>query len=221
MLAPRLAAMTKPRKPLEWVVWGALLATIGGIVAAFLWSQIANIRAPELPVISALPEFNLTNQSAQLVTKASLLGHVTLADIIFTRCGGPCPEMTRKMSALQQALPDHPSVKLLTLTADPGFDTPEILKQYGSRFNADFNRWSFLTGPKLEIARLAVDGMKLIAEEVPVEKRTTAEDLFIHSTLFVVIDKQARLRGSFDSLEPDFETKVRAAIKKLLKEKGP
>ena len=117
-------------------------------------------------------------------------------------------------------MPADPSVKLITLTTDPGFDTPEVLKQYASRFGADFARWSFLTGPKLEIARLAVDGLKLIAEEKPVKERTSAEDLFIHSTIFVIVDKQARLRGSFDSTEPDFEKQVRASVKKLLKKKA-
>jgi len=212
--------MSEARKPVEWIAWGALLATLLGVSAAFVWSRFSDSRTPELPVISALPEFALTNQSGQQVTKAWLVGHVTLADIIFTQCGGPCPEMTRKMSGLQRVLPDDPSVKLLTLTTNPGYDTPEVLKQYGARFSANFNRWSFLTGPKLEIARLAVDGLKLIAQEKPIKDRTSAEDLFIHSTLFVILDKQARLRGAFDSTEPDFEKQVSAAVKKLLKEKS-
>ena len=213
--------MDPSRKPLQYFVWGALLATLAGISAAFLWSQLSDARAPELPVISQLPDFVLTNQASQPFTKSSLIGHVTLADIIFTRCAGPCPEMTRKMSALQKALPADPAVHLLTLTTDPGHDTPDVLKQYGSRFNADFARWSFLTGPKPEIARLAVGGLKLVAEEKPSQDRTSAEDLFIHSTIFVIVDKQARLRGPFDSSEPDFEKRVRAAVKKLLKEKAP
>ena len=212
--------MNGPRKPVEWITWGALIVTILCVALAFVWQRITESRAPDLPVIGSLPEFTLTNQSLQPVTKASLLGHVTLADIIFTRCGGPCPEMTRKMSALQRVLLDDPMVKLLTLTTDPGYDTPEVLKQYGSRFNANFSRWSFLSGPKLEIVRLAVDGLKLIAEEKPIKDRTSAEDLFIHSTIFVIVDKQARLRGAFDSTEPDFEKQVRVAVKRLLKERS-
>ena len=212
--------MDASRKPLHYLVWGALLVTIVGIGAAFIWSQINEARTPELPVISQLPDFVLTNQNSQPFTKTSLLGHVTVADIIFTRCGGPCPEMTRKMSTLQQLLPD-PAVHLLTLTTDPGYDTPEVLKQWASRFKADFSRWSFVTGPKSEIARVAVGGLKLVAEEKPSQERTSAEDLFIHSTIFVLVDKQARLRGPFDSTDSDFEKRLRAAVKKLLKEKGP
>ena len=212
--------MDSSRKPLQYLVWAALLATIIGIATAFVWSQISDARAPELPVISQLPDFVLTNQNSQPFTKSSLIGHVTVADIIFTRCGGPCPEMTRKMSALQQVLPD-PSVHFLTLTTDPGYDTPEVLKQWASRFKADLSKWSFVTGPKSEIARLAVGGLKLIAEEKPSQERTSAEDLFIHSTIFVLVDKQARLRGPFDSTDADFEKRLRAAVKKLLKERGP
>jgi protein SCO1/2 len=212
--------MENSRKPLQWIVWGALLATIIGVAAAFAWSLYDNPRSPELPVISQVPEFTLTNQALQSFTKESLLRHVTVADIVFTRCGGPCPEMTRKMSALQRVLPADSSIRLLTLTTDPSFDTPEVLKRYGERFDADFARWSFLSGPKLQIARLAVDGLKLIAEEKPAQERTSAEDLFIHSTIFVIVDKKAQLRGAFDSTEPDFEKRVRAAVKKLLKEKS-
>jgi len=206
------------RRPLQSLVWGALLATIFGVTAVFVWSQLN--ASPDLPVISQVPDFTLTNQSSQPFTKGSLLGHVTLADIIFTRCAGPCPEMTRKMSNLQRILPSDPAIRLVTLTTDPGFDQPDVLKQYGSKFDANFARWSFLTGPKREIARVAVDGLKLIAEEKPPNERTAPEDLFIHSTIFVIVDKQARVRGSFDSSEPDFEKRVRAAVKKLLKEKG-
>jgi cytochrome oxidase Cu insertion factor (SCO1/SenC/PrrC family) len=212
--------MDNPRKSLQWTVWGALTATILGVVISFVWSRVAADQNIDLPVISQIPAFSLTNQDFRTFTKLSLLGRVTLADIVFTRCGGPCPEMTRKMSELQTALPADRAIQFLTLTTDPGFDTPEVLKRFGARFNADFNRWSFVTGPKIEIARLAVDGLKLVAEEKPAPTRTSAEDLFIHSTIFVVVDKQGQLRGSFDSSEPDFQKRVRAAVKKLLKEKG-
>ena len=90
--------MDNSRKPLQWLVWGALLATIIGISVAFLWSRLTADKSPDLFVIGTVPNFSLTNQDSRPYSKESLLGHVTLADIIFTRCGGPCPEMTRKMS---------------------------------------------------------------------------------------------------------------------------
>ncbi len=179
--------------------------------------------AEALPIISQIPAFTLTNQAGQSVTLANLRGKVWVADLIFTRCAGPCPVMTREMSQLQAALPESLPVKLVTFTTDPGYDTPPVLKAYGRRFGADFNRWMFLTGPKAEIATIAADGLKLAAVAKPAADRATTNDLFIHSTLFVVVDKQGRMRGAFettgDGVNPD-ETRhqVVAAVETLARE---
>jgi cytochrome oxidase Cu insertion factor (SCO1/SenC/PrrC family) len=87
----------------------------------------------------------------------------------------------------------------VTLTTDPDFDTPPVMKKYGERFGADFNRWMFLTGSKTEIAGLAGDSLKLSAVPVKPEERKNDADRFIHSTIFVVVDKHARLRGVFET----------------------
>jgi protein SCO1 len=100
---------------------------------------------------------------------------------------------------LAQALPASSHAKLVTLTTDPDYDTSSILKTYAQRVGADFNRWMFLTGPKKQIAALAIDSLKLTAIEKKPEERQTPEDLFVHSTIFVVADKQGRLRGVFQT----------------------
>jgi protein SCO1/2 len=155
--------------------------------------------APALPVIGNVAAFNLTNQSGQVVTLDDLRDTVWVADIIFTRCAGPCPRMTRQMRALQEALPRNSRVKLVSLTTDADNDTPEVLKKYGDKVSADFSQWHFLTGDKREIANLAIDSLKLTAVEKKPEERTDPADLFVHSTIFVLVDKQARLRGVFET----------------------
>ena len=85
---------------------------------------------------------------------ADLTNRVWVADIIFTRCAGPCPVITGRMKSLEAALPKTSDAKLVTLTTDPDYDTPAMMKRYGERFGADFNRWMFLTGTKAEIAAL-------------------------------------------------------------------
>jgi cytochrome oxidase Cu insertion factor (SCO1/SenC/PrrC family) len=87
----------------------------------------------------------------------------------------------------------------VTLTTDPEFDTPAVLKTYGERFGADPGRWLFLTGPKAEVSRLGVDSLKLAAVEKKPEERETPSDLFIHATLFVLVDKQGRIRGFYET----------------------
>ena len=210
--------MAKPNRQLQWLIFSALVLTIVAIAAAYVSSELQKIRNVSLPMELPLPDFTLTNQNGQAITLADLRGQVWVADIIFTSCAGPCPIMTKQMSELQNLLPAKSPVKLVTLTTYPEFDTPEVLKHYGRRFNADFNRWMFLTGSKEQIARLARDGLKLVAEEKKPEERSSAEDLFIHSTLFVIVDKQGRLRGSFENEDPELEKKILAAVRKLLRD---
>lgn len=210
--------MKMPNRKIPWVVWSALGLTIVAIAAAFVSSELQKVQSVSLPLNYPLPDFTLTNQNGQAVTLADLRGYVWVGDIIFTSCGGPCPVMTKQLSELQGMLPAGSGVKLVTLTTHADFDTPEVLKRYGQRFNANFDRWMFLTGSKQQIASLARDGLKLVAQEIRPEERASAQDLFIHSTLFVIVDKEGRLRGSFENEDPALKTKLLTAIRKLLHE---
>jgi cytochrome oxidase Cu insertion factor (SCO1/SenC/PrrC family) len=152
-----------------------------------------------LPVIGPVADFTLMNQDGRAVTLADLTNQVWVADIIFTRCAGPCPVLSQSLKSLQDALPSASRAKLVTLTTDPDFDTPPVLKKYAERFGADSNRWLFLTGTKLEIGQLAANSLKLSAVPVKPEEQKDAADLFIHTTIFVIVDKHARLRGTFET----------------------
>ncbi len=181
-----------------WLGFGMLSGLLGlACLLSFMESNRAHLRP--LPVIGHIADFTLTNQTGQATTLADLTNHVWIADIIFTRCAGPCPRMTAQMKSLQELLPSTSVTKLVTLTTDPDFDTPPILKRYGDRFGANYNRWTFLTGAKKEIAGLAADSLKLSAIPVKPEDRKDDADLFIHTTIFVVVDKHAQLRGIFET----------------------
>src|SRR6185369_17492193 len=141
--------MPRPTARLFWVglvLTGALLV-LAGLLAAL------NMRdGKPLPVYGQVSDFVLTNHDGKAFFLSDLQGKVWVADIIFTRCPGPCLKMTRQMRELQKALPASSQAKLVTLTTDPVFDTPAVLKAYAQRFGADFNRWLFLTGTKKQIA---------------------------------------------------------------------
>jgi protein SCO1/2 len=156
-------------------------------------------RPSALPVIGPVAGFTLTNQDGQVTTLADLSNRVWIADIIFTRCAGSCPVMSKQMESLQDALPPASRTRLVTLTTDPDFDTPPVLKKYGERYGANSNRWTFLTGTKSEIGQLAAYSLKLSAVAVKPEDRQNPADLFIHSTIFVIVDQHARLRGTFET----------------------
>jgi cytochrome oxidase Cu insertion factor (SCO1/SenC/PrrC family) len=186
---------------IEWRIGVGLALAVLTLLLAFLLVRLKPHTAPgqPLPVISQIADFSLTNQNGRAVSLADLRGQPWVADIIFTRCPGPCLKMTKQMQALQDALPPDSQAKLVTLTTDADFDTPPVLKAYAERFQADPQRWMFLTGTKQEVAKLAIDSLKLTAIEKKPEERESPEDLFVHSTLFVVADKQSRLRRVFET----------------------
>jgi len=195
------------------------------LLLAFFLTIISRIHPATKPLLvyGSVADFSLTNQNAQPFSLTDLRGKVWVADIIFTRCPGPCLKMTRQMRELQAALPPGSLAKLVTLTTDPEYDTPAVLKTYGQRFTADFNRWVFLTGSPKQIAGLAIDSLKFTAVEKKPEERESPVDLFVHSTIFVVVDKHAQLRGIFQTTGENIEpTQVRreilAAVKQLEQE---
>lgn len=202
------------------LVWGFLAAVILAVGALYLKSPPASPQASPKKLVpySVLRDFNLTNQLGERVTLADLKGKVWIADIIFTRCGGICPKMTASLALLQQEWKDNPNVRMVTLTTDPSADTPAVMKKYAEHFGADPKKWLFLTGSKEEIVALAVDGLKLTALDNPPESREKPEDLFIHSSSSVVIDKQGRAMGNFEILEPDFKAGIVGAVNQLLRE---
>jgi protein SCO1/2 len=202
----------------QWTVWGGLVLIILTILVIFISSRMKQ-SGSAFPNYGRIPDFTLTNQFGDPVTSASLAGMVWVADIIFTRCPGPCAQITKRMSELQIALPPKAPVRLISLTTDPEFDHPEVLKTYGDRFGAEPDRWWFLTGRKDEIARLAIDGLKLTALEKSPQERTNAVDLFIHSTVFVVVDKKGHVRGIVESLEPGAKEKAIEMVEALVREK--
>jgi len=181
-----------------WVGFALLLALLA-LAYLLSFAEYGRTRQKELPVIAQVADFTLTNQYDRVVTLADLSNHVWIADIIFTRCAGSCPIMTTEMKSLQDALPPAGQARLVTLTTDPDYDTPAILKRYGERYGANFQRWTFLTGTKMELAGLAAGSLKLGSTPVAPQDRQSPVDLFVHSTIFVVVDKQARLRGIFQT----------------------
>jgi cytochrome oxidase Cu insertion factor (SCO1/SenC/PrrC family) len=182
-----------------WVGFGFVSGLLGLALLISLLQINRSRHLLQLPVLGPVADFTLTNQDGQLATLADFTNQVWVADIVFTRCAGPCPRMTGQMRSLQNLLPEESRAKLVTLTTDPEFDSPAVLKKYGERFGADSNRWAFLTGTKGEIAGLAAGSLKLGSVPVKAADRLNDVDLFIHTTMFVVVDKHARLRGDFET----------------------
>ena len=192
--------MTENPQRIPRIIWvGYLLVSLTMATGFLVWWLQTSRSLQSLRVIGPVADFTLTNQDDKISTLADFTNHVWVADIIFTRCAGPCPAMTGRMKSLQTALPPTSAAKLVTLTTDPDNDTHAVMKRYGERFGADSNRWIFLTGTKKEIAALGSGSLKLSSVPVKLDEQKDPVDLFIHGTYFVVVDKHAQLRGIFET----------------------
>ena len=146
----------------------------------------------QLPIISKIPEFDLVDQNSKQFTLENVQGNVWLADFIFTTCSGPCPIMTERMSMVQHDLLEIDKLKFVSFTVNPDYDTPEVLKKYAQRFDADFGSWSFVTGKYEQIQELIVGGFKM----------GDVEEIVFHSTRFALVDHEGNLRGYYSGTEP-------------------
>ena len=172
------------------------LLVLGAVVIAALGAYLYLTREPvgarhavPLPVHAEIPEFHLVAEDAAPFSRNDLKGSVWIADFIFTRCSGACPVMAGHMYKLQESLPK--SIRFVSFTVDPEYDTPERLKAYAEITLAESGRWRFLTGDMAVINRVAA-GVHLGKVDEPL----------MHSQRFVLIDKTARVRGYYDSNDP-------------------
>ena len=190
--------MPSENRVFTFLLWGMLALVLVGVSAAYVVSEAtskpaASAVAPAPDIRIALPDFSFTERSGQALSRKDLLGHVWIADFIFTSCAGPCPQMSRHMQSLQTDLADLQSLRLVSFSVDPERDTPEVLRTYGERYDADPQRWLFLTGPMDRIYDIAIKGFKITVEAA------RENNQIIHDTRFVLVDAEGVIRGYYDS----------------------
>lgn len=166
-------------------------------------------------IYSKLPAFSFTDRFGREFTDRHVEGKIIVADFFFTRCTTICPRMKVQMQQLQLKLDDpaFEDVVFLSHTVDPEYDTPEVLNAHARKLQADTARWKFLTGPKEDIYRLAVEGYL-----VPAQEDVMDPEGFLHSEMFVLVDKDRHIRGYYDGTTTEGMNAVAADVKMLLKE---
>jgi protein SCO1/2 len=164
-------------------------------------------------VYHTIPEFSLIDQNGQTFTQEDMLGNIYVVDFFFTRCPTICPKMAAHLLDLQNKFSKVENVRILSHTVDPKNDSPEVLKEYSKKVHADNSKWTFVTGNKEEIYSLANRGYFASAG-----MDETAPGGFLHSELIFLVDKNGRLRGSFDDSDrivPAWDGTSTSEMKKL------
>src|SRR5437870_13629312 len=162
-------SVTAPAVPSRsGVAWQVTLILIPLITLGLMvWLRQLEVKALRQRTISSygsVPSFQLTNQDGQPFGSPQLAGKIWIADFIYTMCPGPCPMISTRMSDLQKPL-EKTDVRLVSFSVDPEKDTPQVLRSYATRLQAEPGRWDFLTVPKSAIYKRSHAGFKLAASD--------------------------------------------------------
>ncbi len=235
------------RRPARIALAGTALA-LAASVAAIAWNSLGS-RAPTfefrpptfersslegLSDYGPVPDFGLVERSGRRVTLADLRGWIWLANFIYTECTDTCPLQSLQVQSLAAEFAASPDVRFVSITVDPDHDTPAVLAAYARRYQADRERWLFLTGSKQAIYALAKDGFKLGVTDAgdagasgvlapvspsPALASHGSKGLVMHNSRFVLIDRKAEIRAYHRSDDPDSLARLRENIRALLTER--
>ena len=201
--------------PRTATVWKAILIAIPLItLALLLWLRQLEVNALRQRTVSSygsVPDFELVNQDGKTFGSRELRGKIWVADFIYTTCPGPCPMISSRMSELQKPF-EKTDVHLVSFTVDPAKDTPQVLRGYAEKLQAEPGRWDFLTGPQSTIYDLSRNGFKLAVSNGSDEK-----GIPVHSTRMILVDLHGALRGYYVAAGVAAVTKLFADITHLLR----
>jgi protein SCO1/2 len=110
-----------------------------------------------------VPNFSLLNQDGKAIRFHQYKGRALLLTFIYTRCPLPdyCPLMTSNFAEINRALKGNDALykktHLLSITVDPAYDKPAVLREYGLKHNEqkDFEHWELATGSAEEVKKVA------------------------------------------------------------------
>jgi protein SCO1/2 len=112
-----------------------------------------------------VPDLELINQDGKPFRLSDFKGKAILMTFIYTRCPLPefCPRLSSQFARIQDDLAktpdDYARTHLLTVSFDPGYDTPAVLRKYGMAYLRDdasgFSHWDFASAPSDKLRDLA------------------------------------------------------------------
>lgn len=215
-----------------WSLLGGRVAPTFGLLTRASQSQGV---LEALGMYGEVPDFALTERSGRQVTRTDLLGKVWLANFIYTQCAETCPIQTARLARLQAEFTGEEDLRLVSITVDPERDTLAALSSYAEKYGAHPVRWLFLTGDKRAIYRLAKDGFRLgvvdpddqtqargllrFFSPQPALATHGSRGLIMHSSRFVLVDRQARIRAYHLPDDEESLERLRRNVRTLLRER--
>ncbi len=144
-----------------------------------------------------IADFSLVNQNGDTVTQEDYRDKIYIADFFFTTCPSICPIMTENMVTIQEKILDDEEVMLLSHSVTPEIDSVAQLKKYALEKGVKDRKWNLVTGDKkqiYELARKSYLAVKTDGDGGPYD--------MIHTENFILVDKEKRIRGTYDGTDP-------------------
>lgn len=190
-----------------WPADATAAATVEAEAKALRQDTLTRGRGAYREIGEKIPEFALYDQTGAVVQSGRFAGKQVMLNFIFTRCpvANMCPASTMKMMSAQKLAREAgvKNLELVSITLDPAFDTPAVLKEYAAVRGIDTSNFSFLTGPENAIKDL-LQQFGVIAE--------FEGDLLKHTLTTLLVDENGRIihRADGSSWEPaEFVAKMK------------
>lgn len=160
-----------------------------------------------------ISDFAFVDQMGDTITQADTEGKIYVANYFFVACPTICPTMSGNLKKIHEAYQDDLRLQLLSHSVDPVRDSVPVLYNYAQRYGANASQWHFLTGSKKEIYLMARNSYLVTAldgDGGPTD--------FIHSELFVLVDQNRHIRGTYDGTDDEDVADLMEDIDYLLEE---
>lgn len=195
-------------KKYKWFLYG-IMALLLLSACSKQEEDIQNVEVEEEPIVETgfvaeydwpLATFEAQNQDLENVTLETYKGQPWVMNMIFTNCTTVCLPMTANMAKLQQMLKEeNVNAPLVSFSVDPTIDSPDVLKSYAQKYEADLSNWDFLTGYTEDDIKRIAKSVKTLAE------KPAGEDQVTHSTKFFLINSDGIAVKGYDGVNPPYE----------------
>ena len=196
---------TEPKARPFISLWWALYALFA--IGYPLFSMLTE--RPPLPLLGQVEPFVLTKQDGESYHYGND-DRPVVVNFIFTRCPDVCPLLSAKMAEIQKRVPAEDAL-LISISVDPTYDQPTVLLEYGKQYDANFDRWFFLTGEDTHVQKI-VENFQVMYERI--ETDNTAPPDIRHSERFLLLDQFGEIRGIYDD-DPSGLNQLISAIDQL------
>ncbi|WP_325058502.1 SCO family protein [Lentibacillus cibarius] len=158
-------------------------------------------------------DFEFTTQDNGTLSKSDLEGEWWIADFVFTSCTTVCPPMTMNMAELQQKMKEENlDAQIVSFSVDPERDTPEALKKYAKKYQADLSNWTFLTGYDFQtIKEFSIKSFKSLVKRPP-----EGSDQITHGIRFFLINPEGKVIKNYNGKQSEVVQKVLDDLKIVL-----